>query len=234
MTSLNLASSGLIGSIPTTLWQLGPLTAINLRGNKLSGSVPSTLAYLSGSLTSFDASSNSISGSIPTSLGSIFLTVARGLSSNNFCAGFYDLVNATVIQTYASANTTSSALLNWQAPAGISAAGLSCIAGYRISYAYCYTPNGQCAASVWDTQATWFPFQKGYGVNPTSPSGNLPVVLVASNASDLSLGALPAAAGSSAAANWYQFVANGLPPQSQVRGLTFKFKVGPSIGVTFF
>ena len=64
VTWLNLAFSGLDGTIPSGLSNLEMLTYLNLRSNDLSGSIPASLGDL-GSLTYLNLHSNDLSGGIP-------------------------------------------------------------------------------------------------------------------------------------------------------------------------
>ena len=64
VTGINLASSGLSGSIPYRLEILWALTALDLSGNSLTGTIPASLGQLPN-LTTVKLSGNSISGCIP-------------------------------------------------------------------------------------------------------------------------------------------------------------------------
>ena len=67
---IDLENSGLTGTIPTTLGELGALTVLNLDRNDLTGSIPAALANLAA-LTELRLDSNRLTGSIPSELGDL-------------------------------------------------------------------------------------------------------------------------------------------------------------------
>ena len=70
VTSLELTSNQLSGTIPPTLGNLTNLTVLDLWGNQLSGSIPSELGNLTN-LTFLNFWENQLSGSIPSELGNL-------------------------------------------------------------------------------------------------------------------------------------------------------------------
>ncbi|XP_052201435.1 probable LRR receptor-like serine/threonine-protein kinase At5g45780 isoform X1 [Diospyros lotus] len=84
VVSLEMASTGLSGTLSPSIGNLSHLQTMLLQNNQLSGSVPSEIGKLS-ELVTLDLSGNQLSGEIPSSLG--FLTClnyfCRRLSRNN-------------------------------------------------------------------------------------------------------------------------------------------------------
>ncbi|OQY26418.1 MAG: hypothetical protein B6244_13670, partial [Candidatus Cloacimonetes bacterium 4572_55] len=82
LTYLYLYSNELSGSIPTEIGNLTSLTSLNLLGNSLSGSIPPEIGNLT-SLTYLNLYSNSLSGSIPPEIGNLTSLTSLYLSSNS-------------------------------------------------------------------------------------------------------------------------------------------------------
>jgi len=70
VTSLNLYTNGLTGSLPPELGSLSNLTILNLANNALTGSIPSQIGNLT-SLTELNLASNALNGSIPVEIGNL-------------------------------------------------------------------------------------------------------------------------------------------------------------------
>ncbi|GJP33005.1 hypothetical protein CLOM_g17582 [Closterium sp. NIES-68] len=70
VTSMDLESQELTGSIPNTIGRMVSLTFLDLHSNLLTGSIPTSIASLS-SLTHLDLYGNRLSGWIPSSIGGL-------------------------------------------------------------------------------------------------------------------------------------------------------------------
>ena len=81
VTTLDLSSLGLTGSIPTELGSLSNLSRLYLSGNQLTGSIPTELSSLSN-LTVLWLYSNQLTGTIPKDLGSLSNLTELYLDSN--------------------------------------------------------------------------------------------------------------------------------------------------------
>ncbi|XP_073006338.1 probable LRR receptor-like serine/threonine-protein kinase At2g16250 [Typha latifolia] len=90
ISSIDLRSAGVNGTIPADLGLLSNLTTLLLSHNALTGPIPSPLGNLS-SLVSLDLSHNNLSGSLPASLLSLTGLTLLDLSSNNLTGKFPDL-----------------------------------------------------------------------------------------------------------------------------------------------
>uniref|UniRef100_A0A6B2KX99 PARP catalytic domain-containing protein n=1 Tax=Arcella intermedia TaxID=1963864 RepID=A0A6B2KX99_9EUKA len=66
VSSISLSSSGLVGTIPSSLGSLNHLTTLNLANNNLSGTIPTQLVQLRFGV--LDLSSNQLSGTIPSNI----------------------------------------------------------------------------------------------------------------------------------------------------------------------
>ncbi|CUG85516.1 GP46-like surface antigen, putative [Bodo saltans] len=67
ITAIELAASGLSGSLPDSLGQLANMVLVNLTSNAISNSIPATLSNWT-SISRFVVSNNKLSGSLPSSL----------------------------------------------------------------------------------------------------------------------------------------------------------------------
>jgi Leucine-rich repeat (LRR) protein len=81
VSSLNLSSNQLSGTIPMQLSYLTELQTLNLSSNQISGTIPKELGTLT-KLTEFDLGANQLSGSIPADLGGLTNLTELDLSSN--------------------------------------------------------------------------------------------------------------------------------------------------------
>ena len=81
LTSLDLSSNQLSGSIPSELGMLIQLTRLFLFDNQLSGSIPSELSMLT-ELRDLYLSINQLSGSIPSELGNLIQLTRLSLAGN--------------------------------------------------------------------------------------------------------------------------------------------------------
>ena len=81
LQSLNLSANGLLGSIPAELGNLTSLTSINLSMNSLQGEIPVELANLEN-LTHLDLSFNGLSGGIPKEIGNLSNLTSLRLTGN--------------------------------------------------------------------------------------------------------------------------------------------------------
>ncbi|KAM3337885.1 putative LRR receptor-like serine/threonine-protein kinase isoform X1 [Capsicum galapagoense] len=82
LKQLDLRSSSILGSLPTSLGSLSNLEFLSLFNNSITGIVPIQLGNLS-SLSVLDLSWNSLTGSIPSSLSDIVNLSVLDLSSNS-------------------------------------------------------------------------------------------------------------------------------------------------------
>ncbi|XP_051124221.1 receptor kinase-like protein Xa21 [Andrographis paniculata] len=83
VTRLNLASLGLVGTIPPQLGHLSFLTYLNISDNGFNGSLPDEVAGLRR-LRVLDAAHNSFSGHIPAGLAKLIKLKCLNLSNNHF------------------------------------------------------------------------------------------------------------------------------------------------------
>lgn len=83
VTSINLQSNRLIGTIPDEITNLPKLETLFLRGNRLSGAIPSTIGDLS-ELETLNLRLTRLSGEIPSSIGDLTKLTNLDLSANNF------------------------------------------------------------------------------------------------------------------------------------------------------
>lgn len=82
LKQLDLSSSSILGSLPTSLGSLSNLDFLSLFNNSITGTVPFELGKLS-SLRVLDLSVNSLTGSIPSTLSDMFNLSLLDLSSNS-------------------------------------------------------------------------------------------------------------------------------------------------------
>ncbi len=82
VTTLNLSSNNLNGTIPTEIGNLTSLVTLDLRSNSLSGGIPTEIGSLS-LLQKLDLRNNSLSGSIPTSIDGMSSLRSLYLVGNN-------------------------------------------------------------------------------------------------------------------------------------------------------
>ena len=98
VTSLDLDTNQLIGSIPYQLGSLSYLQYLYLYNNQLSGSIPTQLGSLTN-LTDLDLDTNQLSGSIPTQLGNLtnlqYLNLNGNLLSGSIPSELGNLTNLT-------------------------------------------------------------------------------------------------------------------------------------------
>ena len=99
LTYLELGFNALTGSIPSSLGGLTRLTYLDLFGNSLSGSIPSSLGGLTG-LTALWLYGNSLSGSIPTSLGGLTGLSTLNLSFNSLSGSIPSSLEGLTRLTY--------------------------------------------------------------------------------------------------------------------------------------
>ena len=178
LTSLDLSwNTGLSGTLPSTLYQLGPLTSLNLTHSSVSGSVPSTLGLLSSTLVSVDLSFTGIGGSIPAAALGVNLTsrVVKGLAGAGLCSQAL-IASSAAISVQAAAFSNSSLLLSWMPPLGSTPAMLACIAGYGLAIANC-PGSGTItdAACDWDSSPAAAAGSLPYSVYPGLAGGYLPL-----------------------------------------------------------
>jgi len=83
VTGLDLKSNNLVGTIPTSIDDLGGLMSLDLSSNSLTGSIPTELTALFD-LETLNLSSNSLTGTIPNTFnsGSFMIMSFLSLSSN--------------------------------------------------------------------------------------------------------------------------------------------------------
>ncbi len=82
VSTLNLTSSNLTGSIPTEIGSLANLTSLYLDDNRLRGSIPAELGNLTN-LAVLNLSFNNLTGSIPAELGNLANLASLYLSHND-------------------------------------------------------------------------------------------------------------------------------------------------------
>ena len=99
LTSLDLSSNNLTGTIPTELGDLTELTSLDLSSNNLAGNIPTDLGDLTV-LTSLDLSSNNLASDIPIELGDL-IELRNLLLHNNSLTGTVptDLGDLTMLRT---------------------------------------------------------------------------------------------------------------------------------------
>lgn len=78
---LDLSSSSISGSIPSSLGSLNKLSSLSLANNSIAGVIPASLGMLS-SLSVLDLSHNLLTGQIPTTLSNLENLTSLDLSSN--------------------------------------------------------------------------------------------------------------------------------------------------------
>ena len=100
VTELNLSSSSLSGSIPTSLGKLSTLERLSLNGNNLSGTIPSSLGNLRN-LRILSLYENKLSGTIPRSLGNLrnlrILSLYENKLSGSIPSSLGNLTNLTYL-----------------------------------------------------------------------------------------------------------------------------------------
>ena len=100
LTSLQVSSNRLTGTLPASLGLLTDLESLTLTGNQLSGTLPASLGSLTA-LTHISMSGNQLSGSIPAWLGALTRLEFIDLSVNSFTGsippGLANLTALTVL-----------------------------------------------------------------------------------------------------------------------------------------
>ena len=81
VSSLNLQSNQLSGSLPAELGDLTSLTHLWMYSNELTGSIPSQIGFLT-SLRNVQLNSNQLSGTLPSEMGNLTSLEVLSLSSN--------------------------------------------------------------------------------------------------------------------------------------------------------
>ncbi|HMN29268.1 MAG TPA: hypothetical protein PKE45_14050, partial [Caldilineaceae bacterium] len=81
VSSINLSSNNLKGTIPSAVGSFPALTVLNLRANLLSGSIPSEIGNLTA-VTQLTLSENQLTGPIPASVGNLVNMTAFWLHYN--------------------------------------------------------------------------------------------------------------------------------------------------------
>ncbi|XP_047321810.1 probable LRR receptor-like serine/threonine-protein kinase At2g16250 isoform X2 [Impatiens glandulifera] len=82
LTALYLSHNSLTGIIPFSIGQLSSLSVLDLSQNSLTGSIPLSFSSL-GNLTSLNLASNFLSGSIPSAIAAISKLESLNLSNNS-------------------------------------------------------------------------------------------------------------------------------------------------------
>lgn len=108
---LDLRSSSIYGSIPTSVGSLSRLSSLYLSNNSITGSMPSTLGKLS-SLSVLDLSQNLLTGQIPSEISSLENLVMLDLSSNYLSGGItFDLSSFSSLKLLNLSNNSLSATI---------------------------------------------------------------------------------------------------------------------------
>ncbi|WP_161575459.1 leucine-rich repeat domain-containing protein [Beggiatoa leptomitoformis] len=98
VTSLNLYSNGLTGSIPSDIGKLTSLTSLELSKNQLEGEIPSDIGNLTN-LTTLSLSDNQLTGSIPSDIGKLtnltYLSLFNNKLEGNIPGDIGNLTNLT-------------------------------------------------------------------------------------------------------------------------------------------
>lgn len=85
LSSLYLSNNSIAGNMPTALGKLFSLSVLDLSQNSLTGQIPGEISAL-GNLSRLDLSSNYLSGEIPLSFGSLSTLKQLNLSNNSLSA----------------------------------------------------------------------------------------------------------------------------------------------------
>ncbi|KAH9541902.1 hypothetical protein CY35_14G088600 [Sphagnum magellanicum] len=97
LTTLNLGSNQLNGSIPPSIWDIPQLNVLDLSNNNLSGNlVPITSTSFPTSLTKLTLNDNHLTGSIPLSIWEISTLATLNLSNNNISGNLIPMNTTTI------------------------------------------------------------------------------------------------------------------------------------------
>ncbi|UCH62827.1 MAG: leucine-rich repeat domain-containing protein [Fidelibacterota bacterium] len=103
VTSLNLLTNNLSGSIPAQIGDLTGLQALNLSLNNLNGEIPAEIGNLTN-LGYLNLEANSLTGEIPDGIGNLVnlgeLRLERNQLTGNIPAGIGSLTSLTVLRLY--------------------------------------------------------------------------------------------------------------------------------------